>query len=507
MLRKKKYNLRKSRSIERSIFFLCFCVVLFVTVTFSTVASAAITANPIPEPIEKSNLSVGLLEVVQIPNSGNSDKAGLNLLIPANDGSRRLFVNDTHGLLYVIIDGTPSVYMDVKNLVGAGFRDEGKEQGFTYFAFHPEFATNGRFYTVNSDNKDTGTPDFPVTKTILDRNNNVIASSHHDVIREWTATDPNANTFSGTVREILRIEQPYPDHNVGLISFNPNAKPGNADYGMLYVAAGDGGSDGYPVGVTDRLDNGQDLSTPLGKILRIDPVGTNSANGKYGIPSDNPFVNDNNPQTLDEIWAYGLRNPQRFSWDTSGDGKMLIADIGQYFIEEVNLGNKGANYGWDRREGTWVVDKNNEKVLYELPANDADFNYTYPVAQYDHDIPPGPQFYAVAITGGFVYRGTAIPELIGQYVFADFGNDGRFFHVPVDDLVNGKQAKIKELRLFQGNLESSFLEIIGNTRSDVRFGIDLDRELYVTSKSDGKVRKIVLSPQSPNYSATNNTVR
>ncbi|MEC4819499.1 MAG: PQQ-dependent sugar dehydrogenase, partial [Scytonema sp. PMC 1069.18] len=334
---------------------------------------------------------------------------------------------------------------------------------------------------------------------IIDSDKKEIRSSHHDVIREWTATDPFANTFAGKMREILRIEQPYPDHNTGQLGFNPNAKPGDADYGMLYIALADGGSDGFPVSNTDPLDMGQDLATPLGKILRIDPLGNNSTNKKYGIPSDNPFVNDGNPHTLGEIWVYGLRNPHRFSWDTGGDGKMLIADVGQAFIEEVNLGKKGANYGWGEREGTWVINDDNENVLSELPANDADFNYTYPVAQYDHDRPPNipkSQFYAFAIAGGFVYRGKAIPELVGQYVFADFGHDGRFFHVPVDDLVEGKQATIKELRLFQGRKERSFLRIIGKPRSDVRFGVDQKGELYVTSKGDGKVRKIVPSPKS-----------
>jgi glucose/arabinose dehydrogenase len=304
------------------------------------------------------------------------------------------------------------------------------------------------------------------------------------------------------MREILRIEEPYSDHNTGQLVFNPNAKPGDADYGMLYIAVADGGSDGFPVSHTDPLDNGQDLGTPLGKILRIDPLGNNSANGKYGIPADNPFVDDRvlgDSKTLGEIWAYGLRNPHRFSWDTGGEGKMLIVDTGQAFIEEVNLGNKAANYGWSRREGTWRIEKDKENVLYELPDSDRDFHYTYPVAQYDHDIPAGVKdFYGIAIAGGFVYRGTAIPELVGQYVFADFGSDGRFFHVPVDELVDGKQATIKELRLFEGKKERSFLKMVGKSRTDVRFGIDEAGELYVTSKQDGKVRRIVPSPESPN---------
>ncbi|MDF5726376.1 MAG: PQQ-dependent sugar dehydrogenase [Rhizonema sp. PD37] len=469
------------------------CIILFFTVTFSTIVSAQITQNPIPEPIEKSNLSVGLTEVVKIPDSGGDQpSAQLNLLAAAGDRTGRLFVNDTRGKLYLIADSSATVYMDFQSLIGAGFR--GSQQGFSYFAFHPDFATNGRFYTVDAENKDSGTPDFPVTKTIFDRDNNIIESSHHDVIREWTASDPIANTFSGTNREIIRIEQPYGDHNVGQLAFNPNAKPGDADYGLLYIGTGDGGSDGFPVNRTDHLDNAQDLSTPLGKIIRIDPLGSNSTNGKYGIPGDNPFVNNGSANTLGEIWAYGLRNPHRFSWDTGGEGKMLIADIGQAFIEEVNLGKKGANYGWPNREGTFLTDRNNENVIFELLTNDADFNYTYPVAQYEHDKPQNTVgFYGIAIAGGFVYRGAAIPEFVGQYVFADFANDGRFFHVPVDNLIDGRQAQVKELRLFDGDTERTFLEIVGNPRSEARFGIDEQRELYVTSKSDGKVRKIVSS--------------
>ena len=472
---------------------------VFLIIFTTTKISQAQISDPIPEPIKKSELSVGLEEVVQIPNSGTDREkaARLNLLTHAGDGSGRLFVNDMRGKLYVIVNGTATVYMNLKQLICADFTYESGQQGFAYFTFHPEFARNGIFYTVTSEVKDSGTPDFPVTKTILDSDKNLTESTHHDVIREWKATDPSSNTFAGTSREILRIEEPYPDHNVGQLGFNPHAKPGDDDYGLLYIAVADGGSDGFPVSDTDPLDSGQDLGTPLGKILRIDPFGNNSVNGQYGIPSDNPFVADNDPKTLGEIWAYGLRNPHRFSWDTGGEGKMLIADTGQAFIEEVNLGIKGANYGWGEREGTWVIDENNENVLYPLPNNDRSYGYTYPVAQYDHDIPPEIEgYYGIAITGGYVYRGKAIPELIGQYIFADFGHDGRFFHVPVAELVDGKQATIKELRLFEGEQEASFVEIIGKKRSDVRFGVDEEGEIYVTSKQDGKVRKLVSSPES-----------
>ncbi|ACC84349.1 PQQ-dependent sugar dehydrogenase [Nostoc punctiforme] len=479
------------------------CIVLLFNLAFSNISSAQII-DPIPEKIGKSKISVGIQQILQIPESGTGRSkeriARLNMLAHAGDGSGRLFVNDMRGKLYVINNGKASVYMDLKRLVCSGFSYDTSQQGFSYFAFHPDFKQNGIFYTVHSEEKNNSFTDFPVRKKIIDSSGNIIESSHHDVVLEWKTTNPAANTFSGNFREMLRIEQPYPDHNVGQLGFNPNAKLGDFDYGMLYIATADGGSDGFPVSNTDPLDNAQDLSTPLGKILRIDPFGKNSVNGKYGIPEDNPFAHDDDPKTLGEIWAYGLRNPHRFSWDTSGAGKMLIVDIGQALIEEINLGIKGANYGWGNREGTWVIDEKKEDVLFSLPKDDAKYGYTYPVAQYDHDLPAdGQGSYAVAIAGGYVYRGKAIPELVGQYIFADFGNDGRFFHVPVDELVNGKQAKIKEIRLFDGKKESSFLEIIGSKRSDLRFGVDQEGEIYVTSKSDGKVRKFVRSPNAKFY--------
>ncbi len=455
----------------------------------------AIKTNPIPEPVSVSSLSVGFQEVARIPNSSGNFAPRLNYLTSANDGTSRLFVNDMRGKLYVIDKGKVQEYLDLKALVGQNFLDASGQQGFISFTFDPDFKTNGIFYTVNSERKGASTPDFPVTKPIYNNRGVLIASSHHDVIRRWQVTNPLANTFSGTFNEIVRIEQPYADHNLGQIGFNPNAQPGDTDYGMLYIASADGGSNGFPVSDTDPLDNGQDLSVPLGKILRIDPRGNNSANGKYGIPLDNPFANKSTNNTLGEIWAYGLRNPHRFSWDTAGDGKMLIADIGQFFIEEVNLGIKGANYGWGNREGTFVTNENNEYVIDELPPNDAEFGYTYPVAQYDHDIRG-----LVAIAGGYVYRGTAIPELAGQYITADFANDGRFFHVGADRLVNGRQTPLSQLRLFNGTQETSFLNIVNRPRSDVRFGIDEAGEIYVTNKVDGIIRKIVRSPEIQNPS-------
>ncbi|NEQ26522.1 MAG: hypothetical protein F6K28_47335 [Microcoleus sp. SIO2G3] len=225
------------------------CCAIFAFSLFASISLAQIAVNPIPASIEKSKLSVGFEEIVKISDSGGQENpsARLNLVTHAGDGSRRLFVNDMRGKLYVIIDRKATVYMDVKRLVGKGFHDQSGQQGFSYFVFHPRFAVNGIFYTVTSEDKDTGKPDFQVTKPIVNSNGKRIASSHHDVIREWKATNPSANTFSGTMRELIRIEEPYADHNTGQLAFNPNAKPGDADYGILYIAVADGGSDGFPV--------------------------------------------------------------------------------------------------------------------------------------------------------------------------------------------------------------------------------------------------------------------
>ena len=208
----------------------------------------------------------------------------------------------------------------------------------------------------------------------------------------------------------------------------------------------------------------------MGSILRIDPLGSNSANGNYGIPVDNPFVGDPDLQhtlgidesttpldeTLGEVWAFGLRNPHRFSWDTglNGTANMFISDIGQASIEEINLGVAGANYGWRDREGTFATDPFNEYILNALPGNDALFGYNYPVAQYDHDE-------GNAVVGGFVYRGQAISTLQGKYIFGDLVN-GRMFYTDVDEMTPGSQATVHELTLFHDGFEQTLKQIMGS---------------------------------------------
>ncbi|MFE0103404.1 PQQ-dependent sugar dehydrogenase [Streptomyces sp. NPDC059009] len=219
-----------------------------------------------------------------------------------------------------------------------------------------------------------------------------------------------------TRRTVLTQTQPYSNHNGGDIKFGPD--------GYLYIAFGDGGSGGDPHG------NGQNLDTQLGKLLRIDPRG-----GKpYAIPKDNPFVKD--PKAKDEIWAYGLRNPWRFSFD-SGTGDLLIGDVGQSAWEEIDWASArskgGENYGWSRMEGTHPFRDNTE------PAN-----HVRPVHEYDRT------GLGCSVTGGFVYRGTAIPDLKGQYVYSDYC-DGTIRSL---EMKNGKVTGANDLGANGGEVVS-----------------------------------------------------
>ena len=444
-------------------------------------------ADPIPEPIRKGGLVVAATEFVRAPRTADSSVdaptnrayARIQYLTPVGDGSGRLVLNDLRGLLYVTDENgmEPVTYLDVRAR-GVGFDDSmfPNETGLVGVAFHPRFAVPGapgfgKFYTAYSARSDSGRADY------LDDD----AASHESVIREWTADDPRANVFSGTSREVFRIGQFAGNHNVGVIAFNPTAAPGSPDYGLLYASFGDAGS------ANDPRDFGQSLGAPHGAIIRIDPLAGDGSRG-YGVPADNPFVGQ--AGVAPEIWAYGLRHPQQFSWDV--DGRMFIGDVGQGSVEEVNLGMPGANYGWRLREGAFATsyaagDRRRGRV-YPRPARD-DRPFVYPVAQYDHDD-------GYAIGGGFVYRGRAIPALRGKYVFTDFPR-GRVLYLDADALEPGRLAEIRELRLVVGGQERDLVEVAGfpNTyapgdRVDARLGVDSAGELYLLTKGDGWVRKL-----------------
>ena len=457
-------------------------------------------SDPIPYAIEKGQLRVAALPFVRAPASedmgdsprGNVAYARIQYLLPVPGPGSRLAFNDTRGTLYVTdaSGAPPRVYLDLRTRsVGFTNAEAPPDMGFMGFAFHPDFATPdapgyGKLYTAFSAEPEREA-DYAGEAVSISASRPARRVRHHSVIREWTAANAGAAVFAGETREVLRVGQFRAVHNVGTIAFNPTATVAAADYGLLYIGFGDGG------GVRDPLDNGQRLDTPLGAIARIDPLATDA--GRYDIPPDNPFAN--RADAAPEIWAYGLRHPQQFSWDAA-DGRMFISDIGQSHVEEINLGVAGANYGWRLREGTFATALafgRNERPVYGLPDEDPT-PLAYPVAQYDHDE-------GKAVGGGFVYRGQRLPALFGKYLFTDIPH-GRLFAIDSANLTAGNPATIEEVRLYIGGEERDLAAVAGfpnhrtspKVRVDARLGIDHAGELYLLTKGDGWIRRLAPLP-------------
>jgi glucose/arabinose dehydrogenase len=289
-------------------------------------------------------------------------------------------------------------------------------------------------------------------------------------------------------RELMRFEQPFGNHNAGQLAFNPLAAPNSPDFGLLYMGSADGGSGGDPINL------GQNLSSAFGKMLRIDPLGKNSANGKYGIPKDNPYVNDNDPNTLGEIYAVGLRNPQRFAWD-SRNGNLFVADIGQNIVEEVSQVTKGGNLGWNKWEGSFGF-ISRQAVSLENPRSDP--KMTYPIVEYGQ-IDPLLQN-SSAVTMGVVYRRKEIPQLTNLLIFGD-NPSGEIFYVSADKLPNGGQDSIRRILFNDKGQTKTLLQLVKeknvaqgkppSTRVDLRFGEGANGEIFILNKRDGVIRQIV----------------
>jgi glucose/arabinose dehydrogenase len=291
--------------------------------------------------------------------------------IHAGDGSGRLFVVEKAGRIVIVREGAvqEQPFLDIRDRVGS----VGSEQGLLSVAFPPDYASKGYFYVNYTDTEG----DTVVARYRL----------------AGEETPDQADPTSEQV--LLRITQPYGNHNGGQIAFGPD--------GYLYIGMGDGGAAGDPQNKAQTTD---DL---LGKMLRID-VETNPDEATYLVPPDNPFVDD--ADYAPEIWATGVRNPWRFAFD-SETGDMYMADVGQNELEEINVqpasSGGGENYGWRCFEGTEVFDSS------APPCDDLAFRetLTMPVAEYSHDL-------GCSVTGGFVYRGTAYPALQGIYFYADY---------------------------------------------------------------------------------------
>jgi glucose/arabinose dehydrogenase len=336
----------------------------------------------------------------------------LDFQVPA-DGTNRTFVVEQGGVIKVVKDGSTAsqsgIYLDIssKTNTSAG------ELGLLGLAFHPDYASNGLFYVYYTPT---------ASESVLSR---------FSVSADPDEADPTSEDV------LLRITQPYTNHNGGQLAFGPD--------GYLYIAVGDGGSGGDPKG------NAQNLNILLGKILRID-VDQPGDGQAYGIPPDNPFVGL--ADTMPEIYAYGLRNPWRISFDVE-TGQLWAGDVGQGEIEEINIIESGGNYGWNRYEGTSCFEDANCDTDGLIP----------PLFEYNHS--RGDK----SITGGYVYRGEALPDLQGHYVYADYIS-GRLWALPAQASGTGNML------------------LLETGQGIASFGTDSSGELYICS-FNGAVYRLV----------------
>lgn len=428
--------------------------VLVLLTAISVVAQSHIPLeDPIPEIIEQGPLQIALEPLssgMTAPNYGTFAPACRML-------ENKLFVTDQVGILWGVnlISGEKNVVLDVSDrLVALGVGGPGTfdERGFLGVAFHPNFAENGHLYTYTSEPV-SGAADFSTMPE-------GVPANHQSVVLEWQIPDPcspDSVVDPTSARELLRIDEPQFNHDAGTLAFGPD--------GMLYISLGDGGAaDDQGVGHVEG-GNGQEPGNILGTVIRIDPDGSNSANGQYGIPQDNPFAGVEG--FVDEIFAYGFRNPFRFSFD-SRTGEMYIADVGQNDIEEIDIGVPGGNYGWRIKEGSFCFDPNGtgRGFVFACQPGDAPAGLIDPIAEYDHDE-------GIAIVGGFVYRGSQIPPLRGRYVFGDYIDpsigSGRLFYLQ-------KNQRILEFKL--AGLENVGFSVLG-------FGQDANGELYLLASQTG----------------------
>lgn len=375
--------------------------VLAATVLLATVACDDTAVTP---PLDEGTLALELVT--------DQVTAPVHVVAPPGD-DRRLFVLERAGRIRVVLDGSllEEPFLDISDETSTG-----GERGLLGLAFHPDYATNGLLFVHHTD-----------------------LSGDTHVVR-YSATSADVADPASAVT-ILQVPQPYANHNGGQIAFGPD--------GHLYIGLGDGGSGGDPEG------NGQDPTTLLGAILRIDVDG----GAPYAIPGDNPFADD--PDGADEIWVYGLRNPWRFSFDR-GTGDLWIGDVGQASLEEISFQSAssggGENFGWNVMEGT---------RCFQAETCDTE-GLSPPVYEYDHDE-------GCSVTGGYVYRGGALPQLDGRYVFGDFCT-----------------GFIRTLRLQGGEVTDvvDLTDQLGTVDGLASFGEDAAGELYVVD-IDGAVYRLV----------------
>lgn len=394
------------------------------------------------------------------------------VMVPLADGSGRFLVADQVGTIHVLsADGQVSekLFLDLRPKLRAlnqGF----DERGILGVALHPDFGNNRKFYVYYSAPlRESAPEDWDHTSRIAEFK---------------TLPDNPALADPGSERILLEIDQPYFNHNSGRLLFGPD--------GYLYIASGDGGNANDTGKGHSEIGNGQDLTTLLGKILRID---VNRDQG-YAIPPDNPFVDGKPEGARPEIYAYGLRNPWGISFDRGGTHDFFAADVGQTMFEEVNIIIKGGNYGWNIREGFHCFDPNDPKT----PPSDCPKVGAHgkplldPIVEYKNinGFRRDPEALGISVTGGYVYRGKALPDLQGRYVFADWSRnwalpDAVLLSAIPPDQTDSKSWKLEPLRI-ENNSGGKLTAYV------VALAEDADGELYVLTNGrnslTGKTGKI-----------------
>jgi hypothetical protein len=523
-------------------------------VTFSAADAIAQAAPP------SAPLTIRVTDFAALPMTGTVDGVGndgslarVNFLREEPGGAKRLFVSDLNGPLYILDKETKTftIYLDFNGSdPHTGLFDRlpittGFAGGFISFQFDPDYARNGRFYTIHMEDPQKPGADAPDTTAFPGLKADGYTATppirtpgsieREVVLVEWTDTNIANTTFEGSARELLRVQLNSRIHPMGDLIFNPIAKPGDADWRVMYVACGDGGS-GEQTNATRA--NPQRLDTAVGKILRIIPdltehgnSSTVSDNARYRIPNDNPFVAVDGARK--EIWAYGFRNPHRLSWDVDpgnpGSNRLMAAVIGLHTWETVAIIRKGANYGYSEREGTERLTEDNSRDKIPdadtIPVRISDtvtngaVTPTYPVISYRH-APGGGD----AIAGGFVYRGRAVPALRGKYVFGDIST-GHIWYADYAEMLavdDGKAETLAQIHEVQIQWDSPAADaakqpyptmfpivqaayrarggkdpdlpggavVSGSGRADIRLAVDASGELYILSKSDGMIRSV-----------------
>ncbi len=514
----------------------------------------------------ESPLVLEIKDYATAPMTGSTTGTGnggslarINMLREEPGGAGRFFVNDLNGPLYILDRKTKAftAYLDFNGRdKRPGLFDKlpfeaGFANGFIAFQFDPDYRRNGKFYTIHLEEPAAPGSAVPDATSLPGLNvagytpTPPIATpgsiEREAIVIEWTDTNVSNATFEGSARELMRLQLNTRIHPMGDLIFNPTARPGDADWRVLYIGCGDGGSGERR---TAMRQNPQRLDTLVGKIMRIVPdlalhteTSTVSENGRYRIPRDNPFAATAGARK--EIWAYGLRNPHRLTWDVDpadrANNHLIAASIGLHAWETVYVIHKGANYGYSEREGTEVL-QGPDNTMAKLPAvdeipvriSDTVANGTivpsYPVIEYPHTVAGGD-----AIAGGFVYRGKALPALRGKYIFGDIST-GRIWYadykemLAADDTNPASLAALHDVHLkwnppgeAAGRVYPSAFPVVlaaykarggvdpdlpgqstvsGPGRADIRFAVDADGELYLLSKVDGMIRAVVAAATS-----------